>query len=366
MNKHDVLIVGAGITGITAASILARDLNRKVLIVEKRDHIGGNCHDCLNEDGILIHLYGPHIFHTQHQDVWEYLSRFTEWTDYIHHVKAFIDGKHISFPININTLEQLFDRSFTKEEMKTYIEQEKVDFPEIRNAEEMVLSRMGNTIYEKFFKHYTLKQWGVSASTLSPDVTARIPIRYNRDDRFFTDPFQGMPTKGYTHMFENMLNHENIKILLETDYADICNSLEFNTLIYTGPIDAFFNYKYGRLPYRGINFDFETLDRPLEQPVAVVNYPNENAYTRITEFKHLTGQAHPKTTLCYEYPADVIPGAKNPVPSYPILNPESAKLLEQYQSEADKLKNIIFMGRLGKFEYLNMDICVKQVMTFLS
>lgn len=365
MKSVDVLIVGAGITGITAASILAREKNKTVLLVEKRDHIGGNCYDCVNDDGILIHLYGPHIFHTPHKKVWEYLSRFTDWLDYVHHVKAFVDGKYVSFPININTFEQLFEKPFTKEEMTCFLDREKIDLPEIKNAEDMVISRMGKTIYEKFFKNYTQKQWGMDAKQLAPEITARIPIRFDRDDRFFVDPYQGMPAKGYTNMFRAMLDHENIQVITGKPYAEIEQTVQFNKLIYTGPIDEFFGYTYGHLPYRGINFSFETVDKERCLPAAVINHPNDHAYTRATEFKHMTFQKHPKTTLCYEYPADVQAGQNTPVPAYPILNPPSVIQQKKYARLSKKNDNLVFMGRLGKFQYLNMDHCVKQVMDFL-
>ncbi|MCD4676213.1 MAG: UDP-galactopyranose mutase [Desulfobacula sp.] len=362
MKTVDVLIVGAGITGITAASILAREKNKTVIIVEKRDHIGGNCYDRFNEDGILIHLYGPHIFHTQHKEVWDYLSQFTNWLDYIHHVKAFVDNKYISFPININTFEQLFEKPFMKNDVLAYLEQEKINLPEIKNAEDMVISRMGKMIYEKFFKNYTKKQWGMDAKDLAPKITARIPIRLDRDDRFFTDPYQGIPEKGYTAMFRAMLDHANIHVITGKDYIDIKKSVLFDKMIYTGPIDEFFGYKYGYLPYRGINFSFKTLDKGQVLPVAVVNYPNDFKYTRITEFKHMTFQKYNKTTLCYEFPADVTKEDKNITPSYPVLNHDALKMLQSYKQESQKYENIVFIGRLGQFEYLNMDGCIKRVM----
>lgn len=362
MKIVDTLIVGAGITGITAASILAREKNRTVLIIEKRDHIGGNCYDCFNDDGIMIHLYGPHIFHTQHKDVWDYLSRFTGWLNYVHHVKAFVDGRYMSFPININTFEQLFEQPFSKQSMKDYLNNEKMNFPEIKNAEDMVTSRMGKTIYDTFFKNYTQKQWGMDAKHLAPEITARIPIRFDRDDRFFSDPYQGIPEKGYTKMFEKMLNHENIEVLTGKDYKQIKKRVLYGEIIYTGPIDEFFEYKYGYLPYRGINFSFNTFDQEKVLPVAVVNYPNDHDYTRATEFKHMTFQKHKKTCLCYEFPENADVEKVTLVPSYPVLNEKSQHTHHLYLKEKKKHTDTIFMGRLGKFEYLNMDICVKQVL----
>ncbi len=365
MMNCDYLIVGAGITGITAANILANK-NKKVVVLEKREHIGGNCYDCYNDDGILIHLYGPHIFHTQHKDVWDYLSQFTDWLPYIHKVKTWVDGKYISFPINIVTFEELFGRPFSSESVVKWIQSEKVEIPEIKNAEDMVISRMGRTIYEKLFKNYTIKQWGVDAKNLSPEITARIPIRLNREDAFFTDLFQGMPSEGYTAMFNKMLEHENITLITGTDYKSLVGDIHYDKMIFTGPVDEYFDFKFGYLPYRGINFKFKTYDEEKKLPVAVVNYPNDYEYTRATEFKHMTFQKHPKTTVCTEVPASVQIELGKTVPSYPILNENSKIEYLKYKSEIDKLENVAFMGRLGSFQYLNMDICVKNVMDWIK
>nr|WP_319490929.1 UDP-galactopyranose mutase [uncultured Desulfobacter sp.] len=365
MKQVDTLIVGAGITGITAASILAREKKKKVLVVEKRNHIGGNCYDCLDDHGILIHLYGPHIFHTRHRDVWEYLSQFTDWIEYVHRVKAYVNGKLISFPININTFEQLFNEPFDEQKVAAYLEREKINIPEIKNAEDAVISRMGRTIYDTFFKNYTKKQWGVSARELSPEVTQRIPIRMNRDERFFTDPYQGIPAKGYTAMFNRMLDHKNIEIITGKSFQDVKESLDYDQLIYTGPIDEYFDYKYGHLPYRGIRFEFKTLDKEFHQPVAVVNYPNDYKYTRITEFKHMTLQNHSKTSFCFEYPETGRAQKDAPVPSYPILNAKSLQQYTNYFNQSAKIK-VIFMGRLGRFKYSNMDNCIKQAVDLFA
>lgn len=362
MKLYDYLIVGAGITGITAANILADRYNKKVLLVEKRSHIGGNCYDSCNKEGIFIHRFGPHIFHTQNKAVWEYVSIFTDWINYIHYVKAYVDKKFITFPININTFEELFERPFSAEKVNEYLNKNCSKNKKIRNAEDMILSRMGKTIYEKFFKNYTRKQWGCDASELSPEITKRIPIRLNRDDRFFTDNYQGIPAKGYTQMFENMLSFRNIDVHTDTDYSEIKNRVKYSHTIFTGPIDEFFQYKFGRLPYRGIKFIFKTFDKQSILPAAVVNYPNDFQYTRVTEFKHMTHQKHEKTTLCYEHPADIIRNNHSVFPSYPVLNSNSKKLYEKYRKEAQGCKNTIFLGRLGQFEYFNMDTCIKQVL----
>lgn len=365
IEAYDYLVVGAGISGITAANILAGK-NKKVSVVEKRANIGGNCYDFYNDEGLLIHLYGPHIFHTSDKEVWEYLSRFTEWLDYVHYVKAFIDGKYISFPINIRTFEQLFEKPFSREDVEAWLDREKENFSEIKNAEDMVISRMGRYIYETFFKNYTLKQWGVGAEKLAPEITARIPIRLSRDERFFTDQFQGVPKKGYTKMFENMLEHENISVFLGTDYKEMAGQIKYDTIIFTGPFDEFFDYRYGPLPYRGITFEFEVLDKDSALPCAVVNYPNDFDYTRVTEFKKLTRQDHKKTCLCYEYPGESIAGQQKPVPSYPVLNNKSRAIFEKYKCLADKQDTTIFLGRLGQFQYLNMDECVKNALQLFS
>ena len=359
---YDCCIVGAGITGITAASVLARELDKKVIIVEKRDHIGGNCYDYVNEDGILVHKYGPHIFHTKYKEVWDYLSQFTEWIPYVHKVLAYVDGKYVSFPINIKTLEQLFERPFTEQEMREWIEKQRVPIDNPKNAEEMVIARMGWFLYEKFFKNYTRKQWGIDPRELSPEVTARIPIRFNRDDRYFTDPYQGIPKDGYTKMFERMLAHKNIEVILNTDYKHAIEEIRFNRLIYTGPIDYFFDCRYGKLPYRTVKFSFKVLNQECFQPVGVINYPDNTLHTRTTEFKHITGQQHAQTTVCYEYPTDLL--SEDDIYCYPLPMESVQKLYEKYENLTIKLKSIFFLGRLAKYEYLNMDCCVKKV--FLS
>lgn len=362
----DYLIVGAGITGITAANILATRHHKKVIIVEKRNHIGGNCYDCYNDDGILIHLYGPHIFHTQHKDVWDYLSQFTDWLPYVHKVKAWVDGKFVSFPINIKTFEDLFGRPFTEKQVEEWLHNEKVHFDEIKNAEDMVISRMGRTIYERFFKTYTLKQWGVEAKELAPEITARIPIRMDRNDDFFSDPFQGMPKAGYTTMFEKMMDHENIRLFKGIDYEDITQDIRYSRMIFTGPVDAFFQYKHGRLPYRGIQFEFKTYDVEHMFPAAVINYPNDYSYTRATEFKQMTFQKHPMTSICYEYPKQYEINSRDIVPAYPVLGRQSDTMYSKYQEEINKRDHVLFLGRLGCFKYLNMDICVKDAMEKLN
>src|SRR5712671_1455035 len=298
----DYLIVGAGFAGSVLAERLARGSNKKVVLCDKRSHIGGNAYDHYNEAGILVHKYGPHIFHTNSKEVFEYLSRFTEWRSYQHRVRASVDGQIVPIPINLDTINTLYGLNLTSFEVDEFFKKLAEPVGQIRTSEDVVVSKVGRELYEKFFRNYTRKQWGLDPSELDAAVTARVPTRTNRDDRYFSDAYQAMPLKGFTRMFERMLDHPNIKILLNTDYHEIEGSVLYDEVICTGPIDEYFDYRFGKLPYRSLQFQWETLNTDRAQPVAVVNYPNDNLYTRVTEFKHLTGQHHPKTTRVYEYP----------------------------------------------------------------
>lgn len=358
--KIDFLIVGAGFAGCTLAERIAAQLNKKVLIVERRNHIGGNTHDHYNEDGILIQKYGPHIFHTNLKEVWDYLNQFTEWNNYVHRVIARVNGKEVYLPINLDTMERLCDREFTQEELKEYFDQKRLKISEIKNAKDVVVSQVGEELYELFFKNYTKKQWGVYPDKLDPKVTKRLPVRFDRDTRYFTDMYQGIPRYGFTRMFEKMLSSKNIHILLNSDYKDIIGDIKFNKLIFTGPIDFFFDYMHGKLPYRSLHFEFKTLNMEIYQNAAVVNYPNDYEYTRITEFKHFYFQKHLKTTICYEYPK--AEGA----PYYPMLKPECLELYQKYRKEANKIKNVYFVGRLAEYRYMNMDQVVNEALELLE
>ncbi len=349
----DYLIVGAGFAGCTLAERLANQGDKKILLVEKRNHIGGNCYDHYNDDGILVKPYGPHIFHTKIKEVRDYLNRFTLFNDYAHRVLANIKGKEVFFPINLETMEMLLCQKLTPETLEAYLQEKRVKLDKIENSRDVVVSQVGEELYEKFVKHFTKKQWGVYPEELAPSVLRRIPVRYNRDTRYFDDPWQGIPVAGYHKIFERMLNHKNIHVLLQTDYKDILESITFNRLIYTGPIDYFFDYTYGRLPYRSILFRFETLEQEQFQAAAVVNYTMDKDYTRITEFKHFYNQMHFKTTICYEYPCD------EGDPYYPIPREDNRRLYEKYKAAADKLENTYFVGRLAEYQYLNMDIAVQ-------
>jgi UDP-galactopyranose mutase len=356
----DYLIVGAGLAGGVLAERLAAGAGKKVLVVDKRNHIGGNTFDYYNKEGILVHKYGPHIFHTNSKEVFQYLGNFTEWRPYEHRVLASVDGMLVPIPINLNTINTLYGLHLNSSEVDDFLKSKAEKKDKIRTSEDAVVNKVGRELYEKFFKGYTRKQWNLDPSELDASVTSRIPTRNNRDDRYFTDTYQAIPLYGYTRMFNRMLNHPNIKVMLNTDYKEIINSISFRKLIYTGPIDYFYDYCYGKLPYRSLQFKFETLERPTFQATGTVNYPNEHPYTRITEFKYLTGQIHPKTSIVYEYPMD------EGDPYYPVPRPENAELYRKYQLLAASEKNVQFAGRLATYKYYNMDQVVAQALTLFK
>lgn len=356
----DYLIVGAGFAGSVLAERLARGLNKRVLIVDKRPHIGGNAYDCHNEHGILIHKYGPHIFHTNSAEIFNYLGRFTEWRQYQHRVRACVDGRLVPIPINLDTINELYGLNVNGQGMKDFLATVAEKREKIVTSEDVVVGTVGRELYEKFFRGYTRKQWGLDPSELDAQVTARVPVRFNRDDRYFTDSFQAMPARGFTHMFGNMLDHPNIKIMLNTDYREIQDDIHFESLIFTGPVDEYFDYCYGQLPYRSLEFKHETHHRPVFQSAPVVNYPNEYAYTRVTEFKYLTGQEHPSTSIVYEFPR------ADGDPYYPIPRPDNAALYKKYHALAEQTPEVHFVGRLATYRYYNMDQVVGQALTLYS
>lgn len=353
----DWLVVGAGFAGSVLAERIASVRGERVLVVDRRPHIAGNAFDEPDADGILVHRYGPHIFHTNSERIFDYLSRFTAWHAYEHRVRALVDGKLVPVPINLDTINAVFGLQLTEETVSAWLAREQVRIDEIRTSEDVVLAAVGRTLYEKIFRGYTRKQWGLDPSELDRSVTARIPTRTNRDDRYFTDRFQGLPVEGYTAMFRRMLDHPLISVRLSTDYFDIRSAVPADRVIYTGPIDAYFGYRFGRLPYRSLRFRFETLPQPQFQPVAQVNYPQTEDYTRVTEFKLLTGQDHPKTTIAYEYP--VAEGD----PYYPIPRPENAELYRRYAELARAEPDVWFAGRLASYRYFNMDQVVGQALS---
>jgi UDP-galactopyranose mutase len=353
----DYLIVGAGFAGSVLAERLARVLDKRVLIVEKRPHIGGNAYDRYDDHGVLIHPYGPHIFHTNSEDIFQYLSQFTQWRPYQHRVLASVDGQLVPMPINLDTINQLYGLSLTSFEVEKFLESVAEKKEEIRTSEDVVVSKVGRELYNKFFRGYTRKQWGLDPSELDASVTARVPTRTNRDDRYFADTYQAMPKHGYTRMFEKMLSSPNIKIMLNTDYREIVDLVPWNHMVYSGPIDAFFNHRHGKLPYRSLEFRHVNLAQEQFQPVGTINYPNDYGYTRISEFKHITGQKSDSTSIVYEYPR------AEGDPYYPVPRPENAALYKLYERDAEQLTNVTFVGRLATYKYYNMDQVVGQALT---
>ena len=353
----DYLIVGAGFAGSVLAERLAAGSDKKVLICDKRPHIGGNAYDHYNDAGILVHKYGPHIFHTNSREVFEYLSRFTDWRPYQHRVRASVDGQIVPIPINLDTINTLYGLNLTSFEVEEFFKKVAEPVAHIRTSEDVVVNRVGRELYEKFFRNYTRKQWGLDPSELDATVTSRVPTRTNRDDRYFTDTYQAMPLNGFTRMFENMLDHPNIKIMLNCDYREIEKDIPFAEMIYTGPVDSYFDYCYGKLPYRSLEFKHETHDVLVYQSAPVVNYPNEHLYTRVTEFKYLTGQEHPKTSIVYEFPKSQGDAY------YPVPRTENAELYARYKALADRTPNVHFVGRLATYKYYNMDQIVAQALT---
>lgn len=354
--KIKYVVVGAGLAGLTMAERIATQLNEKVLIIEKRGHIAGNVYDSYDEAGILIHNYGPHTFHTNDKEVFDYICSFTEWNNYVHRVLSYVDGRWVPMPICLETVNQLYDLHLSQEEMQAFMESRREPVQEIRNSEDVVLSQVGRDIYEKFFKHFTIKQWGVSPAELEPEVLGRIPFRTNQDTRYFTDTYQGNPLGGYTRMCQRMIDHPNIEVMLNTDYKDVIDEIEYEKLIYTGPLDDFYDYEYGQLLYRSIRFQFETHDKESYQPVASTRYPMDQEYTRITEFKKMTGQQHPKTTILKEFPCF---GGE---PYYPYPTRQWNALAERYRQRAAQEKDVIFLGRLGEYRYYDMDDVVRRAL----
>ena len=356
----DTLVVGAGFAGSVVAERLASQGHQRVLVVDKRRHIGGNAFDRFDDAGLLIHPYGPHIFHTNSDYIFRHLSKFTRWRPYEHRVRASVDGMLVPIPINLDTVNTLYGMQLTSPELERYFESvaEKIDHP--RTSEDVVVAKVGRELYNKFFRGYTRKQWGLDPSELDASVTARVPTRSNRDDRYFTDTFQAMPEHGYTRMFEAMLSHPRIHVMLNTDYRDVVHLLPWKRLVYTGPIDSFFDHRFGKLPYRSLDFEHVTKQLAFGQshlmPVGTINHPNDSEYTRVTEFKHLTGQQHPATSLVYEYPR------AEGDPYYPVPRPESAALYRRYELEAEALTDVSFVGRLATYKYYNMDQAVGQAL----
>jgi len=361
MKKIDILIIGAGISGAVLAERYA-SIGKKVLVLEKRNHIGGNCFDYYDENGILVSKYGAHLFHTNDEEVWDYVNRFSDWYPWEHKVVARVDGKTVPIPVNITTVNTLFGTSIdTEQEMKVWLEENRVNIEKPRNGEEAVLNRVGPELYEKMFKHYTKKQWDKYPSELDASVLDRIPVRHDYDDRYFSDKYQALPKGGYTQLFEKILADPNIEILLDTDYFEVREQYEgYEKLFYTGPVDRFFEFRHSlqeQLEYRSINFVSETLDTDYFQENSVVNYPGtEVEYTRIIEYKHFGHQQSDKTTIVKEFTVD------HGEPYYPVPNPRNQQIYERYKAEADKLQDVYFVGRLANYKYFNMDQAFKNAL----
>jgi UDP-galactopyranose mutase len=372
----DYIVVGCGLAGIVMAERIANDLNKKVLIIEQRNHIGGNCYDCYDENGILVHQYGPHIFHTNHKEVLDYLSNYTEWNIYELQLKAKIDGKEVNIPFNLNTMESLLDKDLYNRLSTKIINlfgyDTVIPILKLRENEDKEIRWLADFIYEKVYLNYMKKQWNVKPEELDSSVTERVPIYISKDNRYFKDKYQLMPKNGYTEMFKKMLDNPNIKIMLNTNAFDLIkldkekNEVKFldkkfnGKIIYTGEIDVLFDNIYGELPYRSLRFEYKNYFKEYFQDVAVISYPNSYDFTRITESKHMTGQIAPTTTVIYEYPQKYERNVKGKdVPYYPIPNSENKEKYEKYKTYSENFKNIVLIGRLAKYLYYNMDQMVK-------
>lgn len=345
----DILVVGAGFTGATCARVLA-EVGFEVLVIDRRPHIGGNAYDEVDQHGVLVHRYGPHIFHTNSERIFDWLSRFTDWRRYEHRVLASVDGKLLPIPINRITLNRLYGLELDEAGVSAYFESVREPRKKIISSEDVVLNAVGRDLCEKFFRGYTRKQWGVDLSQLSAGVAARIPTRTNDDDRYFTDTYQYMPVEGYAKMFERILEHPKIQLQLATNFLTVKSTVPVRHTVFTGPIDEYFDYCYGKLPYRSLYFEHEHLENiEWYQKVGTVNYPNKNRYTRITEFKHLTGQSHSGTSIVREYPQS------EGDPYYPVPRRENEDKYQKYRALAEKDDSVTFVGRLAQYRYYNMD-----------
>jgi len=363
--KADIVIIGAGISGAVLAQKYAA-IGKKVLIIEKRNHIAGNCYDYIDDNGILVSKYGAHLFHTNDQQVWDYVNKFCQWYKWEHKVIADVEGKLIPIPVNITTVNKLFDAGIASEaEMADWLDKNREFIASPKNGKEAALNKVGAVLYEKMFRHYTKKQWDKYPEELDASVLDRIPVRTNYDDRYFSDTFQALPEGGYTKLFEAILNHPNIEILLDTDFFDIRDDVSgYEKLFYTGPIDRFFEFKHSledKLEYRSINFVSETIDTEYFQQNSVVNYPgNEVEFTRIIEYKHFGNQQSSKTTVVKEFTTD------EGDPYYPVPNDKNQLIYEKYRKDAEALTDVYFVGRLANYKYFNMDQAFKNALDLFS
>ncbi len=368
MKTYDIVIVGAGISGATLAERYA-SLGAKVLVLEKRNHIGGNCYDLKNNSGILVSKYGAHLFHTNYEDVWKYINKFAEWYPYEHKVLAYVDKKLVPIPVNINTVNLLFGLNITNEkQMDEWLATHQIKNTNPKNGKEAAIARVGTDLYEKLFKNYTKKQWDKYPEELDAEVLNRIPVRNNFDDRYFNDKYQALPRGGYTKVFEKMLDHKNITVALDSDYFKIRHELQnYKKLFYTGPIDQFFGIdreSKNSLEYRSINFEWETLNKEYYQVNSVINFPNDHDFTRIVEYKYFTGQKHHKTTISKEYSTNYQAGLNEPY--YPVPNPKNHAIYEKYRQKTLEIPNVYFVGRLANYKYFNMDQAFKNALDLFN
>ncbi|MFP5439016.1 MAG: UDP-galactopyranose mutase [Bacteroidia bacterium] len=365
MKHADIIIIGAGISGSVLAQQYAA-IGKKVLIIEKRNHIAGNCYDYIDENGILVSKYGAHLFHTNDEQVWRYVNRYSDWYKWEHKVVAHVDGELLPIPVNITTVNKIFGLDISTEaEMKKWLDANREPYLNPSNGREAALNKVGDVLYEKMFRHYTKKQWDKYPEELDASVLDRIPVRTNFDDRYFSDDFQALPAKGYTKLFEALLDHPNIEVLLETDYFDIKDEVDgYEKLFYTGPIDRFFEFRHSledKLEYRSINFVSETIEAEHYQENSVVNYPgNEVGFTRIIEYKHFGNQQSEKTTIVKEFTTDT------GEPFYPVPNSKNQHIYEKYKKDADALTDVYFVGRLANYKYFNMDQAFKNALDLFS
>ncbi len=357
LDRYDYLVVGAGFAGAVLAERLTAEAGKRVLLIDRRNHIGGNAYDFHNAAGILVHQYGPHIFHTNSERVFRYLSRFTEWRPYQHRVLTCVDGQLLPMPINLTTINRFFGQQLDSTGMRSLLAEMSIAATDIRTSKDLLLSRVGPVLYERFYRNYTRKQWNLDPSELDASVAGRIPLRYNTDDRYFDDTFQAMPLDGYTRMFERMVDQKGLTVRTGVEYRDITRKYRDAQVVFTGPIDEYYGFRFGPLPYRSLHFKHETHQQERFQPAAVVNYPNDNEYTRITEFKYLTGQKSASTSIVYEYPR------ATGDPYYPIPRPENSQMYAKYRALADRDSTVTFCGRLANYKYFNMDQVVAQALS---
>ncbi len=353
--KIQNVVVGAGFAGACIARRIAEEKNESVLVIDKKMHIAGHAYDEYNEHGVLIHKYGPHIFHTNNKLVWNWLSRFTEWNNYQHRVLSYVDGFYVPMPISIETINSLYNLNLSTFELESWLDERRLKDLLIKNSEDVVLSKLGRDLFEKFFKNYTFKQWNLDANQLDASVISRIPVRHNRDTRYFSDRYQGLPTLGYTKLLSKILEHKNIHLLLNTEWSNIKPDLSYGKLFYTGSIDEYFDYSLGNLGYRSVKFEYETFfDREYFQKVGTVNYPNDYDFTRITEYKWLTGQKILQTTIAREF------SSSEGEPFYTVPNASNQILYKEYTKMIPN--NVFFIGRLAEYKYYNMDQIVERVL----